>query len=84
MSYPCPNGCPRDAGEYCDRHSCIECSERLTEKDGAEVCKSCANDYREYAGMILESCEDYHEGCRCRGCDITRWRVANRMTDELG
>ena len=44
MSYPCPNGCQRDAGEYCNRHSCDLCSERLSPEDTGDICNECIQD----------------------------------------
>lgn len=43
-SYPCPNGCPRDAGEYCSRHRCQYCNEILQLEDGLKICKVCVPD----------------------------------------
>jgi len=44
IPYPCPQGCPRDAGKYCARHTCQYCEETLKPEDGYKVCKTCIPD----------------------------------------
>jgi len=55
MSWPCPNGCPRDAGEYCSRHGCVECSETLLMDDGPEICNNCRDALR------VDDCDNYRD-----------------------
>lgn len=78
MAYSCPNGCPRDAGEYCSRHQCDNCSETLKPTEGLVLCRDCT----EHEEMFhpQDDCDYFREyprevdfGPEDSFADVTSW-----------
>mgnify|MGYP007044047396 FL=1 len=61
--WPCPNGCPRDAGEYCNRHSDEETLEAGMELEESVQCEKCDKMITLESDLFFDGVTSYCEKC---------------------